>query len=234
VAVRNTESGLIPSTSTRDATTCHVMTQLSLAVTMLESVPLLGDTPTARRCEALAKEYLEALVALPHKPAERLFVPNCPVTGPKSEEEAGLVEPAFTAHYGGTFLATDGLLWTQAYRLTGEERYLELAKSMASFYAEAEEIPEAANTRAHIYGSLVDLMLDMHEVDGDEKWLAAAERHARQGIEDLYCNGLFRGATNLWYYESELWVSTLVYALVRLHAEVAETAAKVEPNYFHR
>lgn len=234
VAVRNADSGLIPSTSTRDANTCNVMTQLSLAVSMLESVPLLDDTPTARRCESLAKEYLEALAALPHRPEERLFVPDCPVSGPKNEEEANLVEPAFTAHYGGTFLATDALLWTQAYRLTGDDRYLELAEAIAGFYAEAEAIPEAEHTRAHIYGSLIDLMLDMHELVGGEEWLAAAERYARQGVEDLYGNGLFRGATNLWYYESELWVSTLVYALVRLHAVATETPVKVKPSYFHR
>jgi hypothetical protein len=77
-------------------------------------------------------------------------------------------------------------------------------------------------------------MLDMYELDGDAKWPAAAERYAKTGIERLYVDGLFRGATELWYYESELWVSNFVYALVRLHTVTENTAHTVPPTAFQR
>ncbi len=110
----------------------------------------------------------------------------------------------------------------RAYRVTGDERQLEAARRVAEAYAEIEEIPEYDYIRAGIFGSLVHMMLDMNEIDPDPKWVAAAERFAQAGIEGLYGNGLFRGATGQWYYDSHLGVSSFVSGLVRLHSTLEE------------
>nr|MBP8952825.1 hypothetical protein [Armatimonadota bacterium] len=148
--------------------------------------------------------------------------------------EKCLSTPAFDADYGGEFLCMDGLLWVQAYRVSGNTRFLDIARGIAGFYAREPRVPEQTNTRAKVFGSLVELMLDMAELDGGDQWLPAAESYARQGVELLYHNGIFRGATGLWYYESELWPSTFVHSLVRLAAVLDGKGTQVPTNYFHR
>lgn len=232
-AMRHPKSGLMPSTSSSPAN-AGITTQLSLAITMLESVPLFGDTPTGKRCDQLAGEYLAALARLPHRPAEGKVCTRTPVSGPGEDIEKCLSTPAFDADYGGEFLCMDGLLWVQAYRVSGNTRFLDIARGIAGFYAREPRVPEQTNTRAKVFGSLVELMLDMAELDGGDQWLPAAESYARQGVELLYHNGIFRGATGLWYYESELWPSTFVHSLVRLAAVLDGKGTQVPTNYFHR
>lgn len=234
VRTRHPQSGLLPSTTTRPNARHGLATQLSLAVTMLESVPLLGDTPTAHRCDKLANEYLEAMASLPHQPDEARYIVNCPVEGVDGLEELPYKTPGFEAHYGGgTYLGGTARLWAQAYRLTENRRYLDLAVGMARFYQRGNPSKDA-HTRAKVFGGNCELMLDMYELTGEDEWLASAERYARDGIESLHADGMFRGATGLWYYESELWVSTLCHALVRLHAVLNQPDVAVPPNLFHR
>ena len=118
--------------------------------------------------------------------------------------------------------------------LTGSERCLDIARAMAQYYAEAGGVPEAEPTRAHVFGTVLALMLDLHEHDRGKQWLPAAEAYAQQAIRKLYHNGLFRGATGLYYYESQLRVSTLVHALLRLHALVDERNVTVKSLHFAR
>ncbi|MEN6305784.1 MAG: hypothetical protein ABFD96_23870 [Armatimonadia bacterium] len=187
---------------------------LSVGVCLLEAAPLLAGTPAGEHTKKLGTELLETLAAAPVKvPAKAVF---------------GMV-------YGGSeFQGGDAALRVQAYRLTKDPRHLEAAIKFAEVYAPVDAMPTEGNIRAQVYGVLVDLFLDLDELDKDPKWLAAAEKYARFGIEDLYCNGLFRGASNLGYYDSELYVSTFVYALVRLQARLDGGKEKVEALYFHR
>ena len=106
----------------------------------------------------------------------------------------------------------------RAYRLTGDERHLAAARRVAEEYAAIEEVPEYDHLRAGVFGSLVHMMLNMHEADPDDRWIDAAERYAQAGIEGLYRNGLFRGSTGQWYYDSHLGAGSFVNSLVRLHS----------------
>jgi hypothetical protein len=210
-----TEAGLLPSTSERAGrpVSASLSSTFSCALSMLESVPLLGDTDTARRMERTANGYIEAV-------AQQSRIANS--------------TPSFTSHYGAGALAGSAMQYVHAHRITGDERFAPMARAVAEKYAEIEELPRVRNTPAQVFGSIINLMLDMHEIDGDARWTDAAERYARTAIERLYYDGLFRGATELWYYESELWVSNLVYALVRLHTVTESTPHRVPPIAFQR
>jgi hypothetical protein len=185
---------------------------LAVGICLLESVPLLGNTPTAARARQLGTELLAVVAAAPARP---------PRTG-------------FAVNYGGgDFAGGAALLQVQAYRLTQEARHLEPARAFARAFAEVERTPTEGHIRAQVYGLLLNLYLDLAEVDKDPQWLAGAHQYARLGLEDLYHNGLLRGASNLGYYDSELYVSTFVYGLVRLQAAVSGVSG-VPPLYFHR
>ncbi len=186
---------------------------LSVGITLLESAPLLGDVPTAAHYRALGGQLLKALAGQPSDLPKKL----------------GFTE----AYGGGDFGGDSALMRVQAYRLTGDHAHLDAARDHARLYAEAQQLPET-QMRAHVFGTLVNLMLDLHELDKGDQWLPAAERYARWGIERLYHNGLFRGATNLWYYDSELGVSAFAYGLVRLHAATNKTTVSVPPFRFTR
>lgn len=214
------EVGLLPGTSGPSGSpeSPSVPSTLSCALSMLESVPLLAEAPmaapeTADRVDRMARGYVDAAM-----------------------RRSTLAEsaPSFTSPYGAGALAGSAMTYVHAYRLTGDQRALAVAQAVATKYAELPEIPRVRNIPAQVFGSIVNLMLDMHELDGDRRWLHAAERYAQTGIERLYCKGLFRGATDLWYYESELWVSNFVYALVRLHAVTAHTEHRVPYIAFQR
>ena len=189
-------------------------TNLSVGISLLEAVPWLGDTPTAKACEEFGKDLLAVAAGMPGK-----------------QPKAALFDMAYG---GGSFDGVTPLLRVGAYRLTGDARHLELAKAFGDLYAAVDKMPTEGNIRGEAYGLLVNLYLDLAELDKDPKWLAAAEKYARFGIEDLYHNGLFRGASNLAYYDSELYVSTFVYSLVRLQAQLDKAAVPVPPIYFHR
>lgn len=209
------DSGLLPSTSQRSGrpVKASLASTFSCALSMLESVPLLGNTETARRVERMAESYLEAVA---------------------QQSNIASAEPSFTAAYGSGALAGSAMKYVHAYRLTGDERFPPMARAVAEKYAELDELPRVQNTPAQVFGSIINLMLDMHTMDEDPRWVEAAERYAQTAIERLYVDGLFRGATELWYYESELWVSNLVYALVRLHTVTEGTAHVVPPITFQR
>ncbi|MGM0494934.1 MAG: hypothetical protein ACQER1_18520, partial [Armatimonadota bacterium] len=119
-----------------------------------------------------------------------------------------------------------------AYRMTGDERHLQQAREIAEAYLAIDEVPEYDHLRAGVFGSLIHMMLDMYEVDAQERWLEAAERFAQAGIEGLYRNGLFRGATGQWVYDSHLYVSRFVHGLVRLHAVVEQDETQAPPLYY--
>lgn len=186
---------------------------LSVGVSLLEAAEWLGETPTAAHTRQLGRDLLDTLAAA------------TPKTPPA---------PVFAMAYGSSeFGGGEALLRCQAYRLTGDQRHLEAAKAFAEVYAPVAKLPTEGHIRALVYGVMVNLYLDLAELDKDAKWLPLAEKYARFGIEDLYHEGLFRGASNLLYYDSELYVSTLVYGLVRLQGRL-DGAQALPPLYFHR
>ena len=186
---------------------------LSVGVSLLESAVWLGQTPCGDQARRLGRELLDTLAAAP---------PRAP-------------QVAFAMAYGSSeFAGADALLRLQAFRLTGDVRHRAAAMAFAEAYAAVEAIPAGVPVRAMVYGILVNLYLDLADLDPNPAWMAAAERYARWGIEDLWCRGLFRGASGGVIYDSECFVSTFVYSLVRLEARQRGGAAPLPPLVYHR
>ncbi|MFP4249649.1 MAG: hypothetical protein ACLFU7_08305 [Armatimonadota bacterium] len=180
-----------------------------VGMSLLEYAPLLGDTPTADRFREFGEEMMALCAEQPLPSADRppIFHVERGMGGPKT-------------------------FWAQAYRMTGNEHFLEAARRMAMPYLALEQMPEDIPLRAQSYGVAINLMMDMYEFESDPKWLEAAEKYARWAIETLYFNGLFRGTPDLWYQDAHLGTATLVYALVRVDAAVEDAGVEVPPNVY--
>jgi len=229
------QSGLMRmATKDRDRDVAQLGSSVSTALTLLEAAPLLENEEQGRRCERMGRVLIDAVASLPHKLDERRFVSSCAYAGPVERDKLRWLAPSYTAQDGRGFLASRARLWVHAYELTGSKRCLDIARAMAQSYAEASGVPEAEPTRAQVFGTVLALMLDLHEHDGGKQWLRAAEAYAQQAIKKLCHKGLFRGATGLHYYESQLRVSNLVHALLRLHSFVDERNVTVKALHFAR
>lgn len=204
----------------------------SMALSLMEAAALLPSGKAKAHYEEVANTYLDSIARLPHKPAEGYFVTSCKLDA-RPSDATGQTVP-WSAEYGGKFTADDALLCCAAYRLTQKEAFLRLAKDAANFYV-AHEPPAADQVvRAHVYAAVLGLFVDLYDQTRAPAYLAQAQRYAKLAIERLYWRGLFRGATGINHYESQLMVSNLVYALVWLHTLDKNLGVKVEPNYFDR
>ena len=228
--IKGEQSGLPPFTV--DSQKCVMESAFSLALSLIEAAALLPDGKAKERYVHVANTYLDAVARMPHKPSEGHFATGCK-RDERPEDAKGETLP-WTAAYGGKFTADDAVLCCLTHRLTGRKDYLRMAEDAGKFYATHD--PPAADevVRAQVYAAIINLFLDLHDQTRKPEHLAQAKRYATLAIERLYWNALFRGATGIDHYESQMMVSNLVYALVWLHVQGAGLDIQVEPNYFGR
>ncbi len=226
--VRLEDSGMLPVLSQyayRPALRPSPGGNLSCGIAMLESAELLEGTELAKRLRRQGMEYLDLVAAQASAPPEVVgFDSGYGGVSILSRQIGGRPITAFSGN------ATQML----AYRMTGDGRHLEAARQVAEAYAAIDEVPEYDHLRAGVFGQLIHMMLDMHAFDPDPRWLEAGERFAQAGIEGLYYDGLFRGATGQWIYDSHLYPSSFVHGLVRLHSVVEQEDTPAPPLYYHR
>ncbi len=221
------------ATRTARAQTVSVSSALSLAVSLFEAAERLPETPARRRFERMARRYVERIVALPHRPEEGRLLISFPAGEAATPRNAGFGDP-YTYGYGGGLSADDAILLLAAHRDSGDPRPLAIAAALGGYYADHDPPAAYEVVRAHVYASIVGLFLDLHALTSRPAHLEQARRYARLAVERLFRDGLFRGATGIDHYESDLMVANLVYALVRLHAVEKGLDLHVPPNTFNR
>ena len=230
--MRSSESGLPPFQ--KDSKDAVPPQSLSLALNILEAAELLPQRDEIRnRYEMVAGTYLDAILRLPHKPGTGQFLMNLKMDQSPENATGSYGEP-FNYGYGGGFSADYAGLLAGVYRITKDERALKLAEGFADYYASHDPPPITEAVSARVYASIIGLFNDLYEIGHKQQYLDQAERYAKYSIDNLYYNGLFRGATNINHYEGDMMESCLVYNLVWLDAIKKKSNLKIEPDYFTR
>ena len=217
---------------TENSPRCVMESAFSLALSLLQAAALLPEGKAKDRYTHVGSTYLDAIARMPHKPTEGKFMTGCQ-RDERPEDAKGETVP-WTAAYGGKLTANDAVLCCLTYRLTERADYLRMAEGAAAFYTTHEPPPDDHVVRAHVYAAIITMFLDLHDLTAKPEHLAQAKRYAEFAVERLYWDGLFRGATGIQHYESQMMVSNLIYALLWLHVQETRLDLRVEPNYFDR
>jgi hypothetical protein len=126
-----------------------------------------------------------------------------------------------------------GMMACEAYRWSRDKRFLQFAEDTIVGFSK-ETPPANVNIPARVYGVLISLCLDLHDLTGKAEYLQRAEQSGKDAVKRYYAGGLLRGATGRSYYEAELGVEDLAYALLHLHVRKTGSGYRMEPNYTNR
>jgi hypothetical protein len=186
---------------------------LSLGVSLLEAANLLTkkNPDLAKIMRERGNVYVDGFLAGPHDIENDVFAADCRI------ETNEIVNTYVTwgSKYGEAPAAGTALIALFGFRLTGEERLLEWAKSAAKPYLK-EPLPEDTAVPARDTGVAIGLLADLYNLTSDESLLQGALDLAGT-IVSVYIDGdLPRGSSKTDIYESQLGPADLLYALTRL------------------
>jgi len=187
---------------------------LSLAASLLESLPLLEDRESelcaTMRERALA--YIDGFLAAPHDLEKGSFS----ILSRRDNNEMAQEMPIWGSVYGvwpASYVALTALC---AHRLTRDERLLEWAEAVGQRYA-AEVMPGDVAAPAMDAGLGLGLLADLYDLTGEERWLAGGMALAERSIEVYFDEAdLPRGAAGIDWYESQMGPSFLQHGLARI------------------
>ena len=86
------------------------------------------------------------------------------------------------------------------------------------------EIKKTGGTYAENYGRAISFFLHLYRASGKDKCLEHAEDLAREAVEKLYANDLFKGHPAKPYYQANDGVGYLLWALLDLDEPAKEMA----------
>ncbi|MFC1805685.1 hypothetical protein ACFL09_01725, partial [Planctomycetota bacterium] len=79
------------------------------------------------------------------------------------------------------------------------------------------DLRRTGGSYAEDYGRTISFFLHVYHATGHQRYLRLAQQVAREAIDKLYVNGLFRGHPAKPYYEGTNGVGILLHALLELH-----------------
>ncbi|MEX2235294.1 MAG: discoidin domain-containing protein [Cyclobacteriaceae bacterium] len=229
--MRSPKTGLPPNR--KGEKTASAVSTLSLSLNLLEAAELLPEGKVRKRYQDVATTYMDAILRLPHRPAEGQFLIDLPMDV-EPEAATGSYGHPYKFSYGGGFSADYVGLLLGVYRLNKDPHALKLAQTFADYYATHNPPAITEAVFARIYATIIGLFNDLYELNPKPEYLEQSKRYAKDAIEKLYHNGMFRGATNINHYEGDMMVGSLAYNLAWLHALENKSDIKIEPNYFTR
>lgn len=117
---------------------------------------------------------------------------------------------------GDPALLTAALHWAEAIEKqlpprTGRRWKAEIEKALP-------KAAETGGTYAENYGRAISFFVGLYHVTGKERYLRRAEDLAREAVDKLYADGLFRGHPAKDYYQANDGVGYLLHALMQLDA----------------
>ncbi len=186
---------------------------LSLAISLLEAVPLLeSDQPAlAHEMRRRATAYIDAFFAAPHDLDDGIYA----ILSRRSTNELYQSMPIWGSVYGvwpASYVALTALL---GYRHTADERLLRWARSVGERYA-VEPIPDDVRAPAMDAGLGLGLLADLYELTGEARWQEAGLRLAERLVETYFQGVLPAGASGIDWYESQMGPGFLLHGLARV------------------
>jgi len=205
---------------------------LSLAVSLLEAADLiqtvaadLADTMRQR-----ANAYLTGALSMPHDLDKGVVAQSV-------KQRSGDIVSKNTIWggvYGNSAAATTGLTALRAAILTDRRDMLVFAMAIATLY-EKKPIPKRRKVRARDAAQALQLLTNLFDLTSQQRWADAADRLARQVMEQLFDHPLPRCATGSRWYENQLGTTYLLHALARYALLVdRDLPSTIEPDYTDR
>jgi hypothetical protein len=186
---------------------------LSLAVSLLESAPLLEATHPnmARTMRQRAAAYIDGFFNAPHDIEKGVFV----ILSRRGSNEVAQSMPVWGSVYGVWPSCYVALSCLCAYRLTGDERLWRWAEAVGHHYAE-QDLPEGVAVPAMDAGLGLGLLADLYDLSAEKKWLQSGLGLAERLVTCYFDAVLPRGAAGIDWYESQMGPSFLQHGLARM------------------
>lgn len=185
---------------------------LSLAASLLESVPLVGglepELGNLMRERALA--YVEGFLAAPHDLERGVYA----ILSRRDSGGVTQAMPIWGSVYGvwpASYVALTALC---TYRLTEDRRLLRWAQSVGQRYAH-QTMPADLAVPAMDAGLGLGLLADLYDITRESHWLTSAMRLAETLVRVYFAAELPVGAAGITWYESQMGPSFLQHGLAR-------------------
>jgi uncharacterized protein YyaL (SSP411 family) len=241
---RDATTGLIPDapcTGARyDAHHCFTNEPGLFAAQLLRCYALTGDEELRDQAVAYIKAYDEYGWDAEHGTYHAMLkLDGTPVPEQEKGEgydawaPSGPVNVWRTSIFSYEFTLAAAQTAVLAYEMTGDPELLEITRRWARVIEEAlppetgrrwkseleaamPAVLETGGAYAEDYGRAISFFVHVYRATADEHFLQRAEELAREAVEKLFENGLFKGHPAKPYYEVVDGVGLLLYALLEL------------------
>ena len=227
-AQRNTQ-GLLPMHGR-----WNVRQTLSLAVSLFESAKLVepADCKLAELMRERARVYADGFLTAQDELANGRLVANLPLAAETQKTSLSVALNRDNSGEGGG--GSSALLCCGAYRLTGDQRFLDVGIRAARYFE--ENIPENTDDICpRECGMALGVYCDLAELTGDvELWRTAAEKVVEIALKRVWDNCLPRAHSSVDYYESQTMPGRLLYSAARAAFVFGKGESELPEDYTQR
>ncbi len=205
---------------------------LSLAISLLESAPLLEDThrALAATMRQRAAAYIDGFFQAPHDLDAGQFI----ILSRRADNAVAQTMPVWGSVYGVWPASYVALSCLCGYRLTDDARLLEWAEAVGRAYAR-EALPQNVAVPAMDAGLGLGLLAELYAISRDKNWLEAGLTLAESLIACYFDAVLPRGAAGIDWYDAQMGPSFLLHGLARIALLSSEgTECPLQADYTAR
>ena len=214
---RRTPGYMLPEATRNglDYPAANAMQTLSLSVSLLQAAELIqnADTALAQVMRERALEYLNTVLDAPHDLDNGKFV----IQMNRQTGQVHAYANTWASYYSsfGVLVSNVASLLLCAYRVTQEQRLLDVATPLSEHCAQSQ-MPVEVAVPVKDAGMQLSLLADMFSLTGDRKWLDHGQRWAEQLMPIYLDHDLPRAALGSDIYDSQLLPGHFLRGLTRL------------------
>ena len=142
-------------------------------------------------------------------------------------------------NYGAGTACGTAVLCLGGWRLTQNERLMELARAIGNTYLD-EKFPvdrvhtEGFKIPASDAGLTLELFADLYDITGESVWLEGGRQLAETVLDIYFPETLPFGASGIDWYESQMGAAYLIHGLARVALVELHRTCPLAPNYTAR